>query len=193
MPMIEVDETEFINNKQLKELVGSMLKNPEARRRVLEAQKIVKPDTAIPELDAAKPVQDAVAALGTKFDEALKEIREEREKEKEDARMAKLQTRWRDGQNFLREHGYNEEGIKKVEELMEARGIASHEDAAKIFEFDNPPSPPATPAGSGSFNLFEVQDKGDDFKELLASKGNSESVLRKMTDAAIAEVRGQRR
>ena len=193
MPMIEVDETEFINNKQLKELVGSMLKNPEARRRVLEAQKIVKPDTAIPELDAAKPVQDAVAALGTKFDEALKEIREEREKEKEDARMAKLQTRWRDGQNFLREHGYNEEGIKKVEELMEARGIASHEDAAKIFEFDNPPLPPATPAGSGSFNLFEVQDKGDDFKELLASKGYSESVLRKMTDAAIAEVRGQRR
>ena len=192
MPNIEVDETEFLNNKKLSELVGKMLKNPEARRRVLEAQKIISPETAIPELDAAKPVQDAVAALGDKFDKALAEIKAERDKEKEDARLITLQNRWRSGQDFLREHGYNDEGIKKVEELMEARGIASHEDAAKIFEFDNPPPPPATP-GSGSFNLFDVQDKTDDFKELLASKGNSESVLRKMTDAAIAEVRGQRR
>jgi|SRR5215469_7155457 len=193
MPNIEVDETEFLNNRKLSELVGKMLKNPEARRRVLEAQKIIDPNTVIPEIDSAKPVHDAVTALGDKFDKALAEIREERTKEKEEKRLEELKGQWRSGQQFLREHGYNEEGIKKVEELMEARGIASHEDAAKIFEFDNPPPPPSTPAGSGSFNLFDVQDKTDDFKELLQSKGNSESVLRKMTDAAIAEVRGQRR
>jgi len=193
MPEITVDETEFLNNKKLSELVGKMLKNPDSRRRVLEAQKIIEPNTVIPEIDSAKPVHDAVTALGDKFDAVVKELREERTREKEDARLAKLQNQWKAGQEFLRDHGYNDAGIKKVEELMEARGIASHSDAAKIFEFDNPPPPPATPAGSGSFNLFDVQDKGDDFKELLATHGNSENVLRKMTDAAIAEVRGQRR
>jgi len=193
MPEITVDETEFLNNKKLSELVGKMLKNPDSRRRVLEAQKIIEPNTVIPEIDSAKPVYDAVTALGDKFDAVVNELREERTREKEDARLAKLQNQWKAGQEFLRDHGYNDAGIKKVEELMEARGIASHSDAAKIFEFDNPPPPPTTPAGSGSFNLFDVQDKGDDFKELLATRGNSESVLRKMTDAAIAEVRGQRR
>lgn len=190
--MIEVDELEFQNNKQLKELVGKMLKNPEARRRVLEAQKLIDPNVAIPELDAAKPVQDAVAAISEKLDKAIGEIRSEREKEKDEARLNALRSRWTDGQVFLRKHGYNDEGIKKVEEIMEQRGIASHEDAAKIFEFENPPPPPATPAGFGSYNFFAKDQGGEDFKELIASRGDSESVLRKMTDQAIAEVRGQR-
>jgi hypothetical protein len=191
--MIEVDETDFLQKTKLSELVGKMMKNEEARKMVLTAQKTVEPNNAIPEIDSVKPVQAAITALSDKFETVVKELRDDRAKEKEDARLAKLQNQWKDGQQFLREHGYNEEGIKKVEELMEARGIASHSDAAKIFEFDNPPPPPATPTGSGSFNLFEVQDRGDDYKELLASRGNSEAVLRKMTDAAIAEVKGQRR
>lgn len=192
MPTIEVDELEFQNNKQLKDLVGKMLKNPDARRRVLEAQKIIEPNAAIPELDAAKPVQDAVAALSEKFDKAIGEIKADRDKEKDEARLASLQSRWRSGQDFLKANGYNEEGIKKVEDIMEKRGIASHEDAAKIFEFENPPPPPTTPSGMGSYNFFAKDNGGDDWKELLQSRGESESVLNKMTSAALADVRNQR-
>src|SRR5215469_17452183 len=100
MPNIEVDETEFLNNRKLSELVGKMLKNPEARRRVLEAQKIIDPNTVIPEIDSAKPVHDAVTALGDKFDKALAEIREERTKEKEEKRLEELRANGARGSSF---------------------------------------------------------------------------------------------
>jgi hypothetical protein len=74
---------------------------------------------------------------------------------------------------------------------MDAKGILDPEDAALIFERDNPPPPPAMPGGSGPWNFMEPSpESGDDIKKLIESKGENGLLLDKMVREGLAEVRG---
>jgi len=188
----EVDETAFLNNKKLADTVALMLKNPEARRRVLEAQKIVQPDAVIPEIDAAKPLQDALEATTKKFDEALAAIQKEREDEKKEKTLGALKDKWQKGHDGLKASGWTDEGIAGVEKLMEEKGIGSHEDAAIIFERNNPPTEPVSPAYGAFFETKQAADTDEDMKALIGARGESDHVLNKMIDATLRDVRGGR-
>ena len=91
----------------------------------------------------------------------------------------------------LRQDKWTDAGITAVEKLMEEKGILDVAIAAKWIESQMPPQNPLAPAGN-SWNFAEMPPEGsnDDFKRLMDSKGEDDSVLRKMSGEALTEVRG---
>ena len=57
MPMVEVDELQIQQSNKLKQTVENWLKHPKAKRKILEAQKLVDPKADIPELDEPDPIE----------------------------------------------------------------------------------------------------------------------------------------
>lgn len=194
MPTREIDETEFVRSEALRKTVGAMLANKDARKLLLQAQKVVQPNAAIPEIDAAVPINDAVAEVTKKFDDFRKEMKDKEEKDLTERRQSELDVKWQAGKRALKSRGYTDEGIAEVEKLMEAKGLIDHEDGLIIFEKLHPPAEPAKSAGIGSYNFFEMPEKGEDMmKKLLATRGEDESTIRQLTNEAITEVRGVNR
>lgn len=134
MAKIEIDETALQQYGQLANFVKQALENPETRSEVLKIQKKLNPKTHIPELDA----QDKVSSALDEIKKTLADERAERAKEREEAETAKaraaLESKWTKGQEYARESGYSEEGLGKLEEFMQAEGIASHQHAMAAFE-----------------------------------------------------------
>ena len=75
---IEVDENEYAVMKQLSGFAQSALNNPKTRRQILEIQKVLNPDAAIPELDAAKPFNEAVSAVANEVKELKKSLEDDK-------------------------------------------------------------------------------------------------------------------
>jgi hypothetical protein len=190
---IEVDEAEFLQSKALRETVEKMLANPKSRRKILEARKEFDPTAVIPELDQAKPVEDAVATVTKQFEDFKKEQAEKEAKADQDRKIGDLNTRFAAGRAALKKQKWTDEGIKAVEELMEKHGIVDHDVGVAYFERLHPPQVPVTPNGSGAWNFLEVPTEGsDDIKKLIESRGENEPLLRKMTGEALMEVRNTR-
>ena len=51
MATVEVDELQLQQSNKLRQTVEGWLKHPKAKRKILEAQKLVDPKADIPELD----------------------------------------------------------------------------------------------------------------------------------------------
>ena len=191
MPMVEIDEAELIAQRQGIEALQKMLGHPEARSMVLQAQKLVNPDIAIPELDAAAPILEKVKALEDQMATDKKEAAEAKAKEDEEAKLAKITAQWEGGRKKAEEAGYTEEGLTHLESYMEAHGIADHEIAMPSFEKKNPLPEPAETGSSPWQALGPQTEESPDLKPLFESAGQSESWLRNMTDTALKESRGQ--
>lgn len=195
MARVEIDETELQNSTKLRDTVAAILKNPTARRKMLEAQKEAFPDHPIPELDSTKPVLDAVEGVNKKFDEFKKSIEDDRKKESDERQAADRAQRWETGRrNLVDKFKYTDEGVKALEEMMTKKGILDHEDARIIFEQLNPPPTPAvSSSGSGPWGFMD--DTGDEtldknFKALIDSRGQDERALNNLINSALNEVRG---
>jgi hypothetical protein len=136
-------------------LLNTLLENPKTRNMTQRLVKEVNPKAYIPELDAAAPV--------------LAELK--RSNDRIDALTAQLQKRdtmddIEKNRSTLRSRGYNDEGIKKIEELMTGRGIADYDAAEALFDKQNPAPAPRQPGYSGS--LF-MDTGGDDFKKFASN------------------------
>lgn len=191
--VIEVDEEAFLRSEQLRSTVEKMLAHPKARRKILEARKEFEPNAVIPELDNAKPVEDAVSTITKQFEDFKKSQEEKETKAEQDKKFGDLNARFASGRAALKKQKWTEEGIKALEELMEKNGIVDHEIGVAYFEKLHPPQTPVTPSGSGAWNFMEVPTDGaDDIKKLIETKGENEPLLRKMTADAINEVRSVR-
>ena len=149
MAQVEIDETELSQYRTLSETVKRWMGNPDARRKVLEAQKAIDPNAIIPELDAAKPLEGALAKMDEKLTALDARLAKDAADREQAAKIAKLNSQWESGRSSLRSAGYTEEGIKKVEELMEKEGIANHDAAAAYYDKLNPPEVPVAPSNSG--------------------------------------------
>lgn len=196
MPMIEVDEAEFARNIKLRDTVAALLADPKARRKVLEAQKIIRPKDPIPELDATAPIEDALSGIKKDFEDfkvaQLKEKQDADDQKKLDGITAKMER----GFDELRQNGVTEEGIAGVRKLMEDEGILNPRIAWDHFSKLHPPTEPTNPAGYGGFNFFDTSTGAADddvMKKLLDTRGDDDSLLRRMTNTALADVRGQPR
>ena len=91
MPMIEVDEVQLQADRKLRTTVENWFKNPKARRKILEAQKLINPEEKIPELDEPDPIEairkesaDQIAALTA-------QIAKDKEDRTRDQRIQELQ------------------------------------------------------------------------------------------------------
>ena len=92
MPMVEVDEVQLQQSHKLKQTVENWLKNPKAKRKILEAQKLVDPKADIPELDEPDPIEALRAESTKEIADLKKQIEEDKANRERDGRLAQLQT-----------------------------------------------------------------------------------------------------
>jgi hypothetical protein len=187
MAVKEVDESQWTSAQNVVRSVTEIMKDPKRRMRLLELQKEAEPNAVIPELDAQTPVKEAIDGITKKFDELRTELQTEREKKHNDDKLAEFTKKYEAGRKLLTQSGYNEEGVKAVEKLMEERGIADHEDALVIYERLHPPQQPIK-STNAAVSSFLAQARGDAeggdelTKRLIASQGKDPWVLDRMIE-----------
>jgi len=196
MPMVEVDELQLQQSNRLKQTMETWLRNPKAKRKILEAQKLVDPKADIPELDEVDPVEEIRASTAKEIADLKKELDDKDAARERDGRIAQLQAMKDTGIKKLREGRYTDEGIKAVEKIMEEKGILDPLDAAAIFERDHPPQAPVQQSGTGSWNFGELPSSTDDADEKYVDQllkggknGISDGALSQRNQQTIAETR----
>jgi hypothetical protein len=173
--MPEIDDAQLAQYTNVDAFVRRGLANPKTRRKLLEVQKTLNPDTPIPEIDESDPLREELKTLR---DDIVKDRDERTKKEQEreeQARLASLRTQWTAGQQFAKKHGYADEGLTKLEAFMEEHAIPSHEVAIPYFEKANPPPVPAVNSGSRWDFFGQQAPDGPDLKMLY--EGHDEQWL----------------
>lgn len=187
MALVEIDETELVNYRNITGAVQKMLANPQTRSKLLEAQKIINPNAVIPEIDSAKPVYEALDSMKAE----LKAAKEQREADLAEARKEKamegLRSKWEAGRIKARKAGYTEEGMQLLEAFMEEKGVADHEVAMPAFERLHPQQDMVDTSASGKFDVFGGIKQDDDTKMLL--EGNEQQFLNKRIRDTLSGVR----
>lgn len=192
MPRIEVDEADLQRSTSARQFVETIWNNPKARRKLLEAQREVKPDDPmVKELDKPEPTDARFDALEKRLDEERKARVEAEAQRETDAKIGTLRAQ-RDAElGELKREGWLDAGLKGVEEVMEKKGILSPRDAATIWLRDNPPPTPVMPNGTGAWNFLQPsEDESADLKKLIETKGESTMLLDKMSRDALNDARG---
>ncbi|PWU21820.1 MAG: hypothetical protein C5B50_00625 [Verrucomicrobia bacterium] len=192
---IEVDEVAYQQQQSALATLAGILKKPGARKLLQQAQKEAFPDLPIPELDAAKPLHDEISGLKQSLADVQAKIDAEKAEQKAEEQRRQLKSTYEAGRETLRKnHRYTPEGIKKIEEMMEAKGILSHEDGRLLYEALNPPQSPVAPAGFGSWDFAQqIGEGGTDLKKLMDSKGEDDQLVAKMARDALNEFRSNAR
>lgn len=191
MALVEIDENELMNFRQVAGAMQKMLSNPKTRSKILEAQKIINPNVSIPEIDSAEPIRAALAEIQKESDETRKMLADDKAERETEKNLHALRNRWEAGQSVARKAGYTDEGLKALEDFMEANGIADHKLAMPAFERENPLPAPAENSKSG-FDAFRASaPKDDDMKLLL--EGNDQQFLSKRISQTLSDVRSGNR
>lgn len=195
MPKIEVEESEFLASQQVTQTVAKMLQNPKARRLVQEATKIVRPDAVIPEIDAAAPVMEAVANLRKELDDERAERKKERDERASNETTNELKTKWQAGQSMARDQGYTDDGLKALEDFMQAEGIFSHKIGIAAFEREHPPAQLVQPSGMTAWDFIQPEKgaESDFMKKMLESQGEDDGALRQEVNGTLSGFRGSAR
>jgi len=197
MPKVEIEEADLLANQQLAKAIQSMMANPDARKKLLEAQKIINPTAVTP-----KDYQDEVMAEVAKEREARlaleKKIEDDKKAEETDRKTKEFLASWESAKSRLRDKypDLNDKGIEEIENLAKTRGIPDLEAAGALFRELHPPATPEHPSGPSGFNLFDAPQQDnirDDMKKLMESGGENQQVLDKMIRETLADVRGQRK
>lgn len=199
MPQVQVEESELLQLRGNSTALGQMLANKDARSLVLKAQKIVKPDAVIPELDARAPIDEALGEFRKEFGDFRKSIEERETKQEEARRLNEFKASWESQKRTIRDRypTLNDAGIEEVEKLAKDRGIPDLEAAGALFMQLHPPAPLGDPnaGGMGGWNFFDAPQDNmkDHMKVLMESRGDNEPELNSMIRETLADVRGQRR
>lgn len=191
---IEIDEDELTATRGLVQVMSKMTGNPQARRLLQQARKLVDPDVAIPELDAAESTSKIVDEVRSELTKWREEQTARDRKAVEDAEKSRFATNWNASKDALRQEGYFDETIAEIEQLAEKRGIPDLEAAAALYRKLNPPSEVSSPYSGQNLSLFEIKPDEKSFMvAMMASQGEDEGSLRTEVNTALAEFRGQRR
>jgi len=191
--IVELDEDEYNRMKALQGVAAKIVANPNARKMLEQAHKLVEPNAPTPLLDQEKAQLEPLNAIKTELTTEIEKLRKEREDEKREATLAAIAQRQQTGLAKLRREGYTDEGVAAVQKLMEDKGLLEVEDAVAIFEKANPPKTPSTPSGGmtgtawGFADSTESTDKS--IQDLIASKGQNESLVDRMASQALNEFR----
>ncbi len=194
MPTVEIDETELLQNRQLRGMIEALGKNPRTAREFAKLVKEVNPDAKI-NVPPPDPLEERVAKLADELAEERKARAEDKAMSEKDRKLAQIAHDRDVGFAQLRQQRWTDDGLKKVEELMEQKGILDPLIAAAYIEKQNPLPEPVTPNASGSWNFLEPQaiDADANIKALLDSKGENDMVADKIALTALSELRGQQR
>ena len=190
-----IDESELNALNVVHGRVKQLLAHPEARKLFLKGVKTVDPNFAIPELDAAVPVEAAVSDVRGEIAALRADLAERDRKAVEDAQIRAFQNKWADQEASLRGQGWRTEGIAAVRNFAEENGIHDLSIAADAWEKRNP-APDLAPAGNGMWGIFGDAAGGpaDDtfIADMMKSGGNDDRRLDQEIRAAIADTRSAR-
>ena len=191
MAKVEIDEEDYRKMSHLQGVASQIWADPEARKLLQKAHKKVDPKASTPDLDQEAVVAAPLTALEKKIDDFIKTIEAEKAESSQAAKLAQLQATRDAGFAQLKQEKWTAEGIKRVEEIMEAKGILDPLDAAAIVEKTMPQQQPVTPGGTGAWNFMDQPSDGEvDLKRLIETKGSQDRVSEKMAWDAINEMRG---
>jgi hypothetical protein len=205
MPLVEIDDSELNQLRTLaqryptaenfQKVFGKILESPDR----LEALKLVKkhfPDVALPEIDtaeaASRPLLDKIAALEARYDEDRKREQEEREKEKQEAQERRVKNTITSAHKRLREEGWDEDGIARIEDLMRERGIGDYDVASAYVRSQMPaPSPIAQSYAGKDLNWFNPSEAEVDHSLLMKdpAKYKSQMITKFVADKANGNLR----
>jgi len=194
MAKIEVDEEQWNLGQRTLATMRKIASKPENARALEAMHKGIDPSVSTPLADADKVANERVSSLEKQIADMKKEHDDERKKDEEERAQGLLKSKWEMGRQKLRDQGYSDTAIEKIEkEIMEKEGIVNHEAAAAYWEKQNPPPPPAMPGGVGPWNFLETppEDKDSDIKRLIESRGNSDVLTDKMAREALNDFRQQ--
>lgn len=186
--MPEIDETQLSVLSQTYKFTQAALNNPETRAKMLEIQKALNPNVVTEEDIAArhaKPIIERMDAIQKRLDDREKAEADEREKRGHAALTQKVI----DGRKMLADEGYTEDGIKKIEEMMETEGVASYSVAKVYYEKLNPPAQPVTASNRMIDYLVPETRQSDDMKPLFEGRGQSQAWENQAIRDALADVR----
>ena len=194
MANVELDEVELQRLQKQDRTVHALMANPQAKKKIFEAYKVVDPNARIPELEmeaAAKAPVEALEKTVKDLQDQLAADKAEREKE---TRLSALNGSVESGMTKLRRAGWTDDGLTEVRKLMDERGILDPEIAAAYYEKQHPPQNPATPGGgTGGWDFTSAPTEDDSYtKTLLSSKSAADNEQLAMNEAkkALTEFRG---
>ena len=192
--MPELTEVEIQRLQTQDRTLHSLMGNPKAKKKILEAYKAANPEASIPELELEEAAKAPVMALEKDIAELKKQLADEKAENEKNTKLAQLSGSIEAGITKLRQAGWLDENITELRKTMEERGILDVDIAAAYYEKQHPPQEVATPRGSGGWNFIEnVQDGEKDLQKLLETKGSSEVLADKMARDALNEYRGSMR
>lgn len=191
MAAVEIDETQLASLQNTTKIVQQMLGNPKHRRNILQAYKDVFPNANVPELEVTAPFEQRVSSMEKSMQDFIKEMKEEKDKEKQEQMVARIKAQQEEGRAKLKDRGYTEDGIKLVEEFRDKKGLLDYDDAIRLYELDNPPQVVSEPRGMGFLDAIQAGKEKDDFyKHLWESKGEDSASVDRAAREVIAEMRG---
>ena len=187
----EIDETEFLQSQAVVQAVTGMLRNPAAKKLLLQARKTADPTASIPELDAVAPVQDELARIREEMAAERRAREEDKAARAEQERLAQFRDQWEGQKRALRNEGWLDDGIAAVEKHARERGIPDLEAAAAHFQKLNPPPAPVVNANT-SWDFFETPPAEDKFvQRMIESKGGDDHALNAEINRTLQDIRGQ--
>ena len=194
MATIEIDESELGNLKKIQATIAKISTNPEGKRLLQKAHKLIDPNAVTPDLDADAEKEKLTGEMGTQVAELKAQIAADKAEREKNDNLAALNSKFEAGRAALRDQRYTAEGIEAVEKFMNERGIPDHLVAAAYLEKQNPPQEVMNPRAFGSFNFVEPPKDDDTFlKALLDSKGDDDSAVLKAAVEAVGDLRGNAR
>jgi hypothetical protein len=201
MALIELDDRELSRLRQIevdhkdaanwRQSWGQVLADPKTKMQAWRAFREKFPNVPIPELDT---VDAASAPILAQLEELKKQIAEDKEaaaKEKAEREESEKKTRVSESMAVahrrLRSEGWDDEGIKAVEELMVQRNIGDYDVAAAFLRSQMPKPAPLNNAYEGrDLNWFNPGEDEPDTKLLMENpkKFKSDMVRKFFTDKA---------
>lgn len=147
-----------------------ILNGADTRTDLLKLFKKAFPDVPVPEIDAATPRDEAIAAMRKELDDYKAEVAKEREEARQKTREADALDTVSKGRSWLRrEKKLDDESVGAVETMMQELGIPNYEVAYSHWHAQQPPAPDQFPSSTigRSLDWFKAQENQPDHALML--------------------------
>ena len=192
MAIVQIDEADLLQYRQLHGAAQAILANPESRKLLQKAQKIVNPQARIPEVEIEERVQAEVGGVREELAKLTKRLDEDAQARQTTAQAAEITATWDKQKADLRRRGFTDDGIRKIEEHALAESIPNLRAAANDYLAQNPPPAPEAPSGFGSWDFFgEAREKDTYVEKMIEARGDNDGLLNKEIAATLTEFRSQ--
>jgi hypothetical protein len=193
MAVVQIDETELLQYRQLHGAAQAMLANPKSRKLLQQAQLTVNPNAKIPEVEMEAEREGALAEIRKQNADVLAALQADREERAREKQMAEITGGWEKQKADLRRRGFTDDGIAKIEAHALSESIPNLRAAANDYLAMNPPAAPEQPGGFGGWDFFGGEAKEEDkfVEKMIASRGDNDGVLNREIAATLSDMRSQ--